>query len=72
MKTEEELNQAIVKITMKITEKYPELMKSIEEMPATIPGNHNAEINSKSLRDYYDSLEAMLKKYTTDHISEKK
>lgn len=33
MKTEKELNQAIVKITRKITENYPALMKYMEEMP---------------------------------------
>ena len=37
MKTEQELNSAILEITQTILNKYPELTKYIEEMPVTIP-----------------------------------
>ena len=67
MKTEEELNAAILKITLTIQEKFPELSKYIEEMPVTIPNVAEPEINNKTLKDYYDSLNALLKKYAPNH-----
>jgi hypothetical protein len=67
MKTEKKINKAILKITMKIKEQFPELSKYILEMPVTIPNVENPEMNSKALQDYYDSLETLLKNYTENH-----
>lgn len=64
MKTENEIEDAILKITMKIKTEYPELSKYLEEMPVTIPDSKNPEINIKILQDYYNSLDSLLKKYT--------
>ncbi|MFE3872463.1 hypothetical protein ACFX5F_14650 [Flavobacterium sp. ZS1P70] len=64
MKTETEIEDAILKITMKIKTDYPELSKYLDEMPTTIPDVKNPEINIKILQDYYNSLESLLKKYT--------
>ena len=63
MKTEAQLNADILKITLMIRERYPELSKYISEMPVTIPNVESPEINAKILADYYDSLEAIMKKY---------
>lgn len=63
MKNEKELNDDIVKITMTIKEKSPELSKYILEMPVTIPDVTNPKINIKILQDYYDSLKAILNNY---------
>ena len=60
---EKELNEKILKISMTIHEKYPELSKYIEEMKETIPNIKNPEITTTSLKRYYDSLKAMLDKY---------
>jgi hypothetical protein len=68
MKTERELDAAILELTMKIKEQYPELSKYILEMPVTIPNIENPEINCKALQDYYDSLRTMLKDYIENHI----
>jgi len=67
MKTEKKINKAILKITMKIKEQFPELSKYILEMPVTIPNVENPEMNSKALQDYYDSLKVLLKDYTENH-----
>jgi hypothetical protein len=64
MKTENEIEEAILKITMKIKTEYPELSKYLEEMPVTIPDTKNPEMNIKTLQDYYNSLESLLKKYS--------
>ena len=67
METEKELNTKILKITMTIKEKYPELSKYIEEMQVTIPDEKNPEISIKNLKIYYDSLSSMLNNYILEH-----
>ncbi len=67
MKTEKELNDDILKITMLIDEKFPELSKYIAEMPVTIPNVVTPEINIKILQDYYNSLAILLKDYDENH-----
>ena len=69
MKNEDELNADILKITMIIQSKFPELSKYIAEIPVTIPNEANPEINTKVLKEYYDSLEIMLKDYAVNHSS---
>ena len=69
MKTEEELNADILKITMTIRDNYPELSKYISEMPVTVPDESNPHVNLKNLQDYYDSLNNILKKYTLNHYN---
>ena len=70
MKTEHELNADILKVTMIIRDKYPELSKYISEMTITIPDVATPDINIKNLKEYYDSLVAVLKKYAPNHVSE--
>jgi hypothetical protein len=67
MKTEAELNNDILKTTMLIQEKFPELSKYIGEMPVTIPDMDNPEINIKTLKIYKDSLDALLRKFIPAH-----
>ena len=69
MKTEHELNADILKITMVIRDKYPELSKYISEMAVTIPDVEKPEINIKRLQEYYNSLADILKKYAPSHLS---
>ena len=69
MKTEEELNADILKVTMAIRDKYPELSKYILEMPVTVPNVKNPAIDLKNLQDYYNSLNEILKKYAPNHTN---
>ena len=68
MKTENEINKGILETTMVIDEKFPELLKYIDEMPITIPNINEPEINETNLRDYQSSLDILLNKYATNHI----
>jgi len=70
MKTEKELDAAILKITLKIKEQYPELSKYISEMPVTIPNMENPKMDVKALQDYYDSLDILLKDYIKNQHSQ--
>lgn len=64
---ERKINAKILKITMTIKEKYPELLKYLDEMPETIPVEKNPEISLKNLNTYYKSLSAVLTKYKLEH-----
>jgi hypothetical protein len=61
METEKELNAKIMAITMQINEKHPELSKFLAEMPVTIPNENNPEVGIKSLKEYYESLNKLIK-----------
>ena len=67
MKTEKELNNDILKITMAIRDNFPELSKYLNEMPVTIPVSNIPEINRKNLQDYFNSLDALFRKYVINH-----
>lgn len=67
MKTQGEISNDILKITMLIQDKYPELSKYIGEMPVTIPDDASPHINAKILQDYCDSLNDLVKKYVQSH-----
>lgn len=70
MESEKELNLKILKITMTIQEKYPELSEYLGEMPVTIPDTENPEINVENLRAYFDSLTSLLENYIREHKPE--
>ena len=72
MKTEEELNADILKITMAIDNKFPELSKYIAELSVDISLNGSSEESIKILQDYYDTLDALLRNYTLTHTNTKK
>jgi NADH:ubiquinone reductase (H+-translocating) len=67
MKTEKQLNKEILDTTSNIKENYPELSKYSDEMTITIPDEETPEINAKSLKEYNDSLNAMVKGYADRH-----
>lgn len=67
MDTEKELNVKILEITMKIRDNYPELIQYLEEMPDTIPNEKHPEVDIDNLREYYNSLTSLLKKYADTH-----
>jgi len=64
---EKDLNSKIMEITIIIKDKYPELLKYLDEMPVTIPSEKNPEITLKNLSAYYESLNTVLNKYKLEH-----
>lgn len=67
LKTEKYWNEKILKITMLIKDKYPELSKYLEEMPVTIPNENKTSITVTDLQKYYNSLASFLSKYILEH-----
>jgi hypothetical protein len=70
MEIEKELNAKILAKTSEILLKYPELSELLNEMPITIPNKEKPEINIKVLKDYYDSLNNILKDYINKSTSD--
>ena len=67
MKSEEVINEKILKITAVIHDNYPELSKYLNELPVTIPNEENPKLNLQSLELYYESLVYLLRNYVTEH-----
>lgn len=65
MYNEKKLNKEIHRLTTKIYEKYPELVKYLDELQTTIPDNKALTI--ESLREYKNTLEKIIKDYEKDH-----
>ena len=70
MKTERELNQKILKVTLLIRKDYPELSKYLLEMPETIPDIENPQMNNEVLKGYLKSLKEILNKYAPNHSND--
>jgi DNA-binding NarL/FixJ family response regulator len=64
---EKEFNSKILKVTMTILEKYPELYKYIEEMQETIPDDKGSGVALNNLINYYNSLNSLLNNYILEH-----
>lgn len=71
MKTKTELEQDILHIIMKIHKEFPELSKYIAERPENFSGTDKNAINSKNLKEYYNSLTELLDGYSKTHGSTK-
>jgi hypothetical protein len=67
MKTENNLNGDILKITAIIQLEFPELIPFLNEMPETIPDSKKPIISATILQDYYNSLQNLLLKYAPNH-----
>lgn len=63
----EEINQKILEIKNEIFTNYPELTKFLNEMPVTTTDVDLNNISIKDLKEYYNSLKAMVKKYEEEN-----
>lgn len=66
MKTANAISNDIVKTTLRIQEDFPELSKYIGEMPVTISNVANPEITTDNLKDYSESLNELVTKYSKE------
>lgn len=57
----------IEKLTTTIETKYPELYRSLDENPITIPTKKHPQVDRESMREYLESLRQMLKHYKETH-----
>lgn len=64
------LSQEINELTFKIEQEYPELYGFLNENPITIPTSEDPQINTETLADYLDTLNQLLKHYSTSHLQQ--
>ncbi len=50
------LNKKIIDLAFRIKNEFPRLSTFMHEMPSTLPGDENAEVNVETLNNYYESL----------------
>ena len=67
--SEDIITKKIMDITIEIQEKYPELIKYLNEMPISNPDEKDPKINEKNLTDYYESLIVITKERNYTNIN---
>jgi hypothetical protein len=65
METKRELTEKILKLTILIQEKHPELAKHLAEAQETLPVLEDHEVSAESLSSYYDTMVNLLADYLT-------
>ena len=61
--TEKDLHLKIEKTRMMIGDLFPELSKSLDQLPADIQNTQNNESRYQHLKTYYESLHCLFNKY---------
>lgn len=63
MNTLKNLLTEITQLTYNIETNYPELYRTLDENPLTIPSIDHPHIDKEIMKDYLESLKQILKKY---------
>jgi len=67
MKTLQDIENQIIRLTLSIEVNYPELYVNLDENPMTIPSKDNPDMNISIMEDYLESLKQILKQYIKTH-----
>jgi hypothetical protein len=67
MKTIQDIENQIIRLTMSIKFNYPELYATLDENPITIPSEIHPDMNISIMEDYLESLKQILKQYIKTH-----
>ncbi|WP_439152291.1 hypothetical protein [Winogradskyella sp.] len=67
MKTLQDIEDQITRLTLSIEVNYPELYATLDENPITIPSEGDSEMTMKVMEDYLESLKQILKQYSKTH-----
>jgi hypothetical protein len=67
MRTLQDIEDQIIRLTLSIKVNYPELYATLDENPITIPSKTNPELDKIAMEDYLESLKQILKQYTKTH-----
>jgi hypothetical protein len=67
MKTAKEWNQKIIDLSQRITREFPELSKYISEIPVKISEKYKPGATAENLKEYYNSLAAIVRNYSSTH-----
>jgi hypothetical protein len=61
--------QEITELTTNIETDYPELYRSLEENPITIPASSQPDVDKVVMQDYLESLKQLLMHHLETHKS---
>lgn len=67
MKTMQDIENQIIRLTTSIGVNYPELYATLDENPLTIPSKANPAMDIITMEDYLESLRQILKQYVKTH-----
>ena len=67
MKTLQDIQNQIIRLTTSIEVNYPELYATLDENPITIPSEVHPDMNINIMEDYLKSLKQILKQYSKTH-----
>lgn len=67
MKTLQDIENQIIRLTTSIEVNYPELYTTLDENPITIPSIANPDMTISVMEDYLESLKQILKQYIKTH-----
>ena len=67
MKTLQDIENQIIRLTTSIEVNYPELYATLDENPITIPKVVDPDMNIAIMEDYLESLKQILKQYIKTH-----
>ncbi|TQO36423.1 hypothetical protein GQ41_0998 [Arenibacter algicola] len=57
----------ISELTSDIETNYPELYRSLDENPLTIPAKNHPQVNKDDLKEYLESLKELIKHHLETH-----
>ncbi|MDB9755943.1 hypothetical protein OAB20_06625 [Winogradskyella sp.] len=72
MKNLRNLLTKITQLTTNIETNYPELYRSLEENPLTIPATDHPHIDKQIMENYLESLKQLLKHHLETHSTKNK
>lgn len=61
----------ITQLTTNIETNYPELYRTLDENPLTIPATDHPHINQQNMENYLESLKQLLKHHLETHKTKK-
>jgi hypothetical protein len=67
MKDVHDILKKITKLTTNIEANYPELYRTLDENPMTLPVFNNPHVDKKVLKEYLDSLKELLERHLKTH-----
>ena len=67
MKTVQDIENQIIRLTTSIEVNYPELYATLEENPITLPTTDHPHMDISEMEDYLESLKQILKQYVKTH-----
>ncbi|WP_323789554.1 hypothetical protein [Psychroserpens sp.] len=67
MKTLQDIEDQIIRLSTSIEVNYPELYATLDENPITIPTQVHPNMDIKIMEEYLESLKEILKQYIKTH-----